>query len=244
MAVVFVQKTDIYHQKDLILKDVNFRMQAGEVVYLVGKTGTGKSSLLNILNGDIPLQKGKITVAGFDLNGMTEKERCNYRRNIGVITADNQAVSNDTLNEILLLLLRATGWHTRRLMQLKADDVLDKVGLRSKGNRKATEISVGERQLFKIAIALLNTPKVLFIDGFGSQFDPETADEMGQLLFQLAANYRTAILMATHNYVFINRFPSRLLSIKQGVLYDNAQDYEYDMGNQKEVKDISYVFEE
>jgi cell division transport system ATP-binding protein len=220
--IVELQHANIYQSGNLILQDVSLTVYKSEFVYLVGKTGTGKSSLLKALYGDIPLKEGSGQVAGFDLQQMDWKKVPYLRRNLGVVFQDFQLLTDRNVNDNLKFVLRATGWKDVKLMDEKIADVLDKVGLKSKGFKMPFEMSGGEQQRVDIARALLNSPKLLLADEPTGNLDPETSDEIMQLLFQISRDYGTTIIMATHDYRVINKFPARMLRTEKGRVTDNA----------------------
>jgi len=220
--IVELQHANIYQGENLILQDANLTVSKGEFVYLVGKTGTGKSSLLKTLYGDLPLKEGEGLVAGFKLQDMDWKKVPYLRRSLGVVFQDFQLLTDRNVNENLKFVLQATGWKDGKLMDEKIADVLDKVGLRSKGFKMPFEMSGGEQQRVDIARALLNSPKLILADEPTGNLDPETADEIMQLLFQISRDYGTTIIMATHDYRVINKFPARMLRTDRGKVIDNA----------------------
>ena len=221
-AVVLIKNANIYQGSNLILADVNFEVQKGEFVYLVGKTGTGKSSLLKTLYGELTLKEGIGNVVGFDLLDMDWKKVPFLRRNLGVIFQDFQLLTDRSVYENLKFVLKATGWNDERLIEGKINDVLDKVGLKSKGFKMPFEMSGGEQQRVDIARALLNSPKLILADEPTGNLDPETSDEIMQLLIQIAKDYGTTVIMATHDFIVINRYPSRMLKTEMGKLIDSA----------------------
>ncbi len=220
--VVSIQNANIYQGDSLVLQNVNFSIGRGEFVYLVGKTGTGKSSLLKTLYGELPLKEGQGSVVGFDLRTMDWKKVPFLRRNLGVIFQDFQLLTDRNVQENLRFVLKATGWQDERLMEEKINDVLEKVGLKSKGFKMPFEMSGGEQQRVDIARALLNSPKLILADEPTGNLDPETSDEIMQLLMQISRDYGTAVLMATHDFIVINRYPSRMLKTEGGRVIDSA----------------------
>ncbi len=220
--IIELKNVNIFQGANLILQDVNVTVDRGEFVYLVGKTGSGKSSLLKTLYGDLPLKEGDGTVVGFDLKQMDWKKVPFLRRTLGVVFQDFQLLTDRTVNENLKFVLRATGWKDEKLMDEKIADVLDKVGLRSKGFKMPFEMSGGEQQRVDIARALCNSPKLILADEPTGNLDPETSDEIMQLLFNICRDYGAAIVMATHDYMVINKFPARTLKTERGRVIDNA----------------------
>ena len=221
-TVVSIKNVNIYQGNSLILQDVNFTINKGEFVYLVGKTGTGKSSLLKTLYGELTLTEGEASVVGFDLRGMDWKKVPFLRRKLGVVFQDFQLLTDRNVHENLKFVLKATGWKDERLMEEKIADVLEKVGLKSKGFKMPFEMSGGEQQRVEIARALLNSPKLILADEPTGNLDPETSDEIMQLLFQIAKDYGTSVVMATHDFIVINRYPSRMLKTENGKVADSA----------------------
>ena len=222
-SIVSLSNAKIFQGSNLILQDVNINVNKGEFVYLVGKTGTGKSSLLKTLYGDLPLTEGDGMVAGYNLRDMNWKKVPFLRRSLGVVFQDFQLLTDRNVHENLKFVLRATGWKDQKLMEEKINDVLDKVGLKSKGFKMPFEMSGGEQQRVDIARALLNSPKLVLADEPTGNLDPETSDEIMQLLFQIARDFNTAVIMATHDYIVINRYPARMLKTERGQVYDSAQ---------------------
>ena len=220
--VVNLSNVNIYQSGSLILQDVNFRVEKGEFVYLVGKTGTGKSSLLKTLYGELTLTSGNGDVVGFNLKDMTWKTLPFLRRNLGVVFQDFQLLTDRNVHENLRFVLKATGWQDEKLIEQKINDVLSKVGLQNKGFKMTYEMSGGEQQRVDIARALLNSPKLILADEPTGSLDPETSDEIMNLLFQIAKEYGTAIVMATHDYMVVNKFPSRTLTTEGGRLVSKA----------------------
>jgi len=220
--IVELKHANIFQGDNLILQDVNLSVEKGQFVYLVGKTGTGKSSLLKTLYGDLPLREGEGQVAGFDLREMDWKKVPYLRRTLGVVFQDFQLLTDRDVNDNLKFVLRATGWKDIRLMDEKVSDVLDKVGLKAKGFKMPFEMSGGEQQRVDIARALLNSPKLILADEPTGNLDPETSDEIMQLLFRIARDYGTTIMMATHDYRVINKFPARMVRTERGAVAEIA----------------------
>jgi cell division transport system ATP-binding protein len=220
--VVSLKNVNIYQGQNLVLKDVNFDISKGEFVYLVGKTGTGKSSLLKTLYGELTLTEGQAQVVGFDLRQMDWKKVPFLRRNLGVVFQDFQLLTDRNVHENLKFVLRATGWKEERLMEEKINDVLDKVGLKGKGFKMPFEMSGGEQQRVDIARALLNSPKLILADEPTGNLDPETSDEIMQLLIHIARDYGATVIMATHDFIVINRYPNRMLKTENGQVLDSA----------------------
>lgn len=221
-TVISLKNVNIYQGNNLILKDVNFEINKGEFVYLVGKTGTGKSSLLKTLYGELTLTEGNATVVGFNLIGMDWKKVPFLRRNLGVVFQDFQLLTDRDVHENLRFVLKATGWKDEMLIEEKINDVLDKVGLKGKGFKMPYEMSGGEQQRVDIARALLNSPKLILADEPTGNLDPETSDEIMQLLIQIAKDYGSTVVMATHDFIVINRYPSRMLKTENGKVVDSA----------------------
>lgn len=221
-TIIDVHSANIYQGDNLILQHVNFVVSKGEFVYLVGKTGTGKSSLLKTLYGELELKDGQGMVVGYDLRKLTWKTVPYLRRNMGVVFQDFQLLTDRNVNENLKFVLKAIGWKDERLMNEKIADVLDKVGLKSKGFKMPFEMSGGEQQRVDIARALLNSPKLILADEPTGNLDPETSDEIMQLLIQIAKDYGTAVVMATHDYMVIKKFPARMVRTEMGRVIDNA----------------------
>lgn len=220
--IIQLSHANIYQGDNLILQDVNLTVNKGEFVYLVGKTGTGKSSLLKTLYGELNLREGHGEVAGFNLKGLDWKKVPYLRRNLGVVFQDFQLLTDRNVNNNLKFVLRATGWTDEKLMDEKIADVLDKVGLKAKGFKMPFELSGGEQQRVDIARALLNSPKLILADEPTGNLDPETSDEIMHLLVNISRDYNTAVVMASHDYIVVQKFPARMIRTERGRVIDNA----------------------
>lgn len=221
-SIIELRNVNIYQGSNLVLQDVNLTVNKGEFVYLVGKTGTGKSSLLKTLYGELELTQGDGTVAGFNLRDLDWKKVPYLRRNLGVVFQEFQLLTDRNVNDNLKFVLQATGWTDKKLMNEKIMDVLDKVGLKSKGFKMPFELSGGEQQRIDIARALLNSPKLILADEPTGNLDPETSDEIMTLLFQICRDYNTAVVMASHDYIVVHKFPARMIRTERGRVLDNA----------------------
>ena len=220
--IIEISHANVYQGNNLVLQDVNLTVNKGEFVYLVGKTGTGKSSLLKTLYGELALTEGEATVAGFSLRNLDWKKVPYLRRTLGVVFQDFQLLTDRNVNNNLKFVLRATGWTDEKLMDEKVLDVLDKVGLKAKGFKMPFELSGGEQQRVDIARALLNSPKLILADEPTGNLDPETSDEIMNLLFHISRDFNTAIVMATHDYIVVQKFPARTIKTERGRVIDNA----------------------
>jgi cell division transport system ATP-binding protein len=221
-VIIELRHANIFQGDNLILQDVTLQVHTGEFVYLVGKTGTGKSSLLKTLYGELTLKDGEGSVVGYDLSGLDWKKVPYLRRNLGVVFQDFQLLTDRNVNDNLKFVLRATGWTNEQMMDDKVMDVLDKVGLKAKGFKMPFELSGGEQQRVDIARAMLNSPKVILADEPTGNLDPETSDEIMQLLFHIARDFGTSVIMATHDYIVIQKFPARMVRTERGRVIDNA----------------------
>ena len=221
-AIVSLRNANIYQGKSLILNNVNFEVGKSEFVYLIGKTGTGKSSLLKTMYGDLYLTEGEGNVAGFDLKNLSWKTVPLLRRNIGVVFQDFRLLTDRNVHDNLEFVLKATGWTDKNLMKEKIESVLAKVGLKNKGFKMTYEMSGGEQQRVDIARALLNNPKLILADEPTGNLDPDTTDEIMQLLFNICRDYHTAFIMATHDYTIIRKYPARVVKIEKGVVKETS----------------------
>lgn len=214
-AIVSLKGVNIFQQKNLLLSNVNLQVFPGEFVYLIGKTGSGKSSFLKVLYGELPLIQGAGSVAGYDLSNLKDKEVPFLRRKLGIVFQDFQLLPDRNARENLVFVLQATGWTDKDRINNRVGEVLGKVGLESKGYKMPHELSGGEQQRLAIARSLLNDPEVILADEPSGNLDPETSNGIMRLFFDISKNGR-AVIMATHNYTLIERFPARVILFDQG----------------------------
>lgn len=218
--VILLQKAAIYQNRNLVLNNVNLSIEKGEFVYLVGKTGSGKSTLLKTLYGQLPLLTGEGYIAGAPLHKMKWKNVPKLRRRLGIIFQDFNLLTDRSIEENLLFVLKATNWKKKKDMQNRITDLLEKVGLKHKRESRPYELSGGEQQRVAIARALLNDPKVIIADEPTGNLDPDTSDEIIQLLRHLQQEKDATVLMATHDYYIVEKYPGRLIRVKNGGLFD------------------------
>jgi len=221
-TVISLQNIDVFQQKHLVLSDVNLQINKSEFVWLIGQTGSGKSSLLKILYGDLHLTNGEGHAGGYDLKKLANKEVPFLRRKLGIVFQDFQLLSDRTVEKNLEFVLKATGWKDKPKISERIRDVLEKVGLRSKLKKMPHEISGGEQQRVVIARSLLNEPEVILADEPTGNLDPDTSEEIVMLLKQISLG-GTAVLVATHDYHIIRTFPSRIIKCENGKIVDNVQ---------------------
>ncbi|WP_347156597.1 cell division ATP-binding protein FtsE [Pontibacter chitinilyticus] len=218
--VVSLRDVAIYQDVNTILSNVNFDIEKGEFVYLVGRTGSGKSSLLKTLYADLPLLAGNASIADFRLTKLPRKQVPYLRRKIGIIFQDFQLLFDRTVAENLSFVLRATGWKDSSKVKQRISEVLMRVGLDAAANKMPHQLSGGEQQRIVIARALLNEPVILFADEPTGNLDPIVADGIMKLFLEIN-NSGTAVLMATHNYEIINHYPKRVLKCENGKVLDS-----------------------
>jgi cell division transport system ATP-binding protein len=219
--VVRVNEASIFHDHNTVLFDVNFEIEKGEFVFLVGRTGSGKSSLLKTLYADLPLRLGDVHIAGHKIRGIKSSEVPLLRRKLGIIFQDFQLFNDRTVADNLMFVMKATGWTDNSKMRARLSEVLMQVGLGSVEKKMPHQLSGGEQQRVVIARALLNEPQILLADEPTGNLDPEISNGIMKI-FQQINKSGTAILMATHSYGLIKRFPTRILKCEEGKLMDSA----------------------
>lgn len=221
-SILKLSNANIYQKDNLVLSNVNLEIKKGEFLYLIGKTGAGKSSFMKTLYGDLPLVEGEGEIVDFNLSEMKEKEIPHLRRKLGVVFQDFKLLSDRSINDNLLFVLKATGWKDKTEMQNKIDEVLEKVNMKTKGFKFPHQISGGEQQRVAIARALLNDPELILADEPTGNLDPQTSVEIMQVLRDINNNGKT-ILMATHDYALILKFPFKTLKLDDGKVFEVVQ---------------------
>jgi cell division transport system ATP-binding protein len=221
-TVLSLKNVTIYQENRVILSQVNLEVKEGEFLYIIGKTGTGKSSFMKTLYGDLPLTEGSGTVVGYDLVNLKEDDIPFLRRKIGIVFQDFQLLPDRSVNENMLFVLKATGWTDHQAMQDKIDDVLDRVGLKGIANKMPHQLSGGEQQRVAIARALLNDPELILADEPTGNLDPQTSVEVLGVLKKINENGKT-VIMATHDYALLMKFPSKTLKCEDSTIFEVVQ---------------------
>ena len=220
--VLSLKDVTIYQENKVILSQINLEVNHGEFLYIIGKTGTGKSSFMKTLYGDLPLTEGEGTIVEYDLATLQEKDIPYLRRKIGIVFQDFKLLPDRNINANMLFVLKATGWTDATEMQNKIDEVLDKVGMKGFANQMPHQLSGGEQQRVAIARALLNDPELILADEPTGNLDPQTSAEVLEVLKNINANGKT-IIMATHDYALLMKFPSKTLKCEDGAIFEVVQ---------------------
>jgi cell division transport system ATP-binding protein len=221
-TVLSLKNVTIYQEKKVILSQVNLEVKEGEFLYIIGKTGTGKSSFMKTLYGDLPLTEGTGNIVGYDLVNLKENDIPFLRRKIGIVFQDFQLLHDRSVNKNMLFVLKATGWTDENEMQDKIDEVLEKVGLKGIANKMPHQLSGGEQQRVAIARALLNDPELILADEPTGNLDPQTSAEVLAVLKKINENGKT-VIMATHDYAVIMKFPSKTLKCEDNTIFEVVQ---------------------
>lgn len=220
--VLSLKNVTIYQDNNAVLSDINLDINHGEFIYIIGKTGSGKSSFMKTLYADLKLKEGEGTFVDYDLAELRDKNIPYLRRKIGIVFQDFKLLPDRSVHDNLLFVLKATGWSEKREMDVKIDEVLDKVGMKNVLNKMPHQLSGGEQQRIAVARALLNDPEVILADEPTGNLDPQTSVEVMQLLKEINQNGKT-VIMATHDYALLMKFPSKTLKCDSGTLFEVVQ---------------------
>ena len=220
--ILSLQNVTIYQEKNPVLTNVNLEVNRGEFIYLIGKTGSGKSSFLKTLYADLPLTDGEGIIVEYDLKALKENDIPYLRRKLGVVFQDFKLLPDRNVKENLLFVLKATGWTVTEEMDVKIDEVLDKVGMKNYQTKMPHQLSGGEQQRIAIARALLNDPELILADEPTGNLDPQTSVEVMEVLRKINENGKT-VLMATHDYALLLKFPSKTLKFEEGKVFEVVQ---------------------
>jgi cell division transport system ATP-binding protein len=221
-TILSLQDVTIYQENNAILTDVNLKVNHGEFLYIIGKTGSGKSSFMKTLYADLPLTRGEGTIVDYDLNGLIDNDIPFLRRKIGIVFQDFKLLPDRTVNANMHFVLKATGWEDEMEMQAKIDEVLEKVGMAGKANKMPHQLSGGEQQRVAIARALLNDPELILADEPTGNLDPQTSVEVMEVLRKVNQNGKT-VIMATHDYALLMKYPSKTLKCEDGSIFEVVQ---------------------
>ena len=217
-SIISYSHVDIFQSAGLILKDVTFDINEGDFVYLIGKTGSGKSSLIKSMYADVKIGAGTALVCGYDMSKIKKNEIPYLRRKLGIVFQDFHLLADRTGAQNREFVLKATGWENKDTIQNRIEEVLNEVGMLGKEKKMTYQMSGGEQQRLVIARALLNNPPVLIADEPTGNLDPETSNEIMNLLIRINREHNTAIMMATHNYSVIEKFPAKIFNCVNGTV--------------------------
>ena len=221
-SVLSLKNATIYQDKNPVLTDVNIDVKHGEFLYLIGRTGSGKSSFLKTLYADLALTDGEGSIVDYDLTTLKESDIPYLRRKLGVVFQDFKLLSDRSVKENLLFVLKATGWTEKEEMDVKIEEVLDKVGMKGFASKMPHQLSGGEQQRVGIARALLNDPEIILADEPTGNLDPQTSVEVMEVLRKINANGKT-ILMATHDYALVLKYPAKTMKFDEGKVFEVVQ---------------------
>jgi cell division transport system ATP-binding protein len=220
--ILFLRNVTINQEEKVILSNINLEVNHGEFIYIIGKTGSGKSSFMKTLYADLPLIEGQSSIVNFDLATLKEDDIPFLRRKIGIVFQDFKLLPDRTVNENMLFVLKATGWTEPTEMQDKIDEVLDKVDMKAFASKMPHQLSGGEQQRVAIARALLNDPELILADEPTGNLDPQTSIEVLEVLRKINANGKT-VIMATHDYALLMKFPSKTLKCEDSSIFEVVQ---------------------
>jgi len=221
-SIASLKNVNIFQEKNMILKNINLEVKRGDFIYIIGKTGSGKSSFMKTLYADLPLTNGEGSIVDFDLAKLKENDIPYLRRKIGIVFQDFKLLPDRTIQENLEFVLKATGWKEKADVQQKIDEVLEKVGMKSMAHKMPHQLSGGEQQRVAIARALLNDPDLILADEPTGNLDPQTSVEVMEVLRKINQNGKT-IIMATHDYALIMKFPSKTLKCEDSTIFEVVQ---------------------
>ena len=221
-TIIRLKNASIFIQDHLVLSDVNFKVNKGEFIYLIGKVGSGKTSIIKTLNAEHPLMEGEGYVSDYELHNLKSSEIPYLRRKLGIVFQDFQLLTDRTVTDNLSFVLKATGWKIKDEIEQRISEVLEKVGLTNKGFKMPNQLSGGEQQRVVIARALLNDPEIILADEPTGNLDPETSDDIMIILMNISTSGRS-VIMATHNYNLLNKYRARTLKCVDGKLTELEQ---------------------
>lgn len=220
--ILFLRNVTIYQEEKVILNNINLEVNQGEFIYLIGKTGSGKSSFMKTLYADLPLTEGQSNIVNFDLATLKEDDIPYLRRKLGIVFQDFKLLPDRTVNDNMIFVLKATGWIDLTEMQNKIDEVLDKVDMKSFASKMPHQLSGGEQQRVAIARALLNDPELILADEPTGNLDPQTSIEVMEVLRKINASGKT-VIMATHDYALLMKYPSKTLKCEDSAIFEVVQ---------------------